>query len=94
LKNINWFLIFWIRNFYDQESNSLQVEKNQNKYKFGIQSFSSKINASILKSKISYHSWVKWLRMQGHRQPATLEVTGSNPGSGKINFNLKKPWDS
>jgi hypothetical protein len=30
--------------------------------------------------------WVKWLRMQGHRLPATLEVTGSNPGPGKINL--------
>jgi hypothetical protein len=30
--------------------------------------------------------WVKWLRMQGHRLPATLEVTGSNPGPGKINI--------
>ncbi len=29
---------------------------------------------------------VKWLRMQGHRLPATLEVTGSNPGPGKINL--------
>ncbi len=35
---------------------------------------------------------VKWLRLQGHRLPATLEVTGSNPGPGKINLNknLKK----
>ncbi len=24
--------------------------------------------------------------MQGHRLPATLEVTGSNPGPGKINL--------
>jgi hypothetical protein len=24
--------------------------------------------------------------MQRHRQPATLEVTGSNPGPGKINL--------
>ncbi len=31
-------------------------------------------------------NWVKWLRMQGHRLPATLEVTGSNPGPGKINL--------
>ncbi len=31
-------------------------------------------------------SWVKWLRMQGHRLPATLEVTGSNPGTSKINL--------
>jgi hypothetical protein len=31
-------------------------------------------------------AWVKWLRMQGHRLPATLEVTGSNPGPGKINL--------
>ncbi len=30
--------------------------------------------------------WVKWLRMQGHRLPATLEVTGLNPGQGKINL--------
>ncbi len=29
---------------------------------------------------------VKWLRMQGHRLPAPLEVTGSNPGPGKINL--------
>ena len=29
---------------------------------------------------------VKWLRMQGRRLPATLEVTGSNPGPGKINL--------
>jgi hypothetical protein len=30
--------------------------------------------------------------MQGHRLPATLEVTGSNPGPGKINLikNCKK----
>ncbi len=35
--------------------------------------------------------WVKWLRMQGHCLPATLEVTGSNPGPGKINvIKLKK----
>jgi hypothetical protein len=27
-----------------------------------------------------------WLRMQGHHLPATLEVTGSNPGPGKINL--------
>ncbi len=27
------------------------------------------------------------LRMPGHRLPATLEVTGSNPGPGKINLN-------
>jgi hypothetical protein len=36
---------------------------------------------------------VKWLRMQGHRLPATLEVTGSNPGPGKINLiekNIKR----
>jgi hypothetical protein len=32
------------------------------------------------------NTWVKWLRMQGHRLPATLEVTGSNPGQGKINL--------
>ncbi len=31
-------------------------------------------------------NWVKWLRMQGHRLPATLEVTDSNPGPGKINL--------
>ncbi len=31
-------------------------------------------------------TWVKWLRMQGHRLPATLEVTGSNPGPGNINL--------
>jgi hypothetical protein len=31
-------------------------------------------------------SWVKWLRMQWHRLPATLEVTGSNPAPGKINL--------
>ena len=37
-----------------------------------------------------YITWVKWLRMQGHRQPATLEVTGSNPGLGKINLIEKK----
>jgi hypothetical protein len=30
--------------------------------------------------------WVKWLRMQGHRLAGTLEVTGSNPGPGKINL--------
>jgi hypothetical protein len=30
--------------------------------------------------------WVKWLRMQGHCLPATLEVTGSNPVPGKINL--------
>ncbi len=38
-----------------------------------------------------YHwlTWVKWLRMQGHRLPATLEVTSSNPSPGKIyNYNL------
>ncbi len=29
--------------------------------------------------------------MQGHRLPATLEVTGSNPGPGKINSIEKKP---
>ncbi len=29
--------------------------------------------------------WIKWLRMQGHWLPATLEATGSNPGPGKIN---------
>ncbi len=28
--------------------------------------------------------WVKRLRMQGHRLPATLEVTGSNHGPGRI----------
>ncbi len=28
-------------------------------------------------------TWVKWLRMQGHRQTATLEVPGLNPGPGK-----------
>jgi hypothetical protein len=28
--------------------------------------------------------------MQGHCLPATLEVTGSNPGPGKINLDLKK----
>ena len=30
--------------------------------------------------------WVKWLRIPEHRLTATLEVTGSNPGPGKINF--------
>ncbi len=30
--------------------------------------------------------WVKWLRIQGHRLPATLEVTGSNPGPSEINL--------
>jgi hypothetical protein len=41
--------------------------------------------------------WVKWLSMQGHRLPATLEVTGSNPGPGKINLikiEKKHQWDS
>ncbi len=33
-----------------------------------------------------HSAWVKWLRMQGHRLPATLEVTGSNPGPCKINL--------
>jgi hypothetical protein len=36
------------------------------------------------------YEWIKWLRMQGHRLPATLEVTGSNPGPGKINLIGKK----
>jgi hypothetical protein len=27
--------------------------------------------------------------MQGHRLPAALEVTGWNPGPGKINLNKK-----
>jgi hypothetical protein len=31
-------------------------------------------------------SWDKLLRMQGHRLPATLEVTGLNPGPGRINL--------
>jgi hypothetical protein len=30
--------------------------------------------------------WVKWLRMQGHRLPAILEVKGSNLVPGKINL--------
>ncbi len=32
-------------------------------------------------------TWIKWLRIQGQRLPATIEVTGSNPGPGKINLN-------
>jgi hypothetical protein len=40
--------------------------------------------------KVIYLTWVKWLRMQGHRLPAILEVTGSNPGPGKINLIEKK----
>ncbi len=35
---------------------------------------------------VEYVLWVKWLRMQGHRLPATLKVTGSNPGPGKMNL--------
>ncbi len=35
---------------------------------------------------LSNTTGVKWLRMQGHRLPATLEITGSNPGPGKINL--------
>jgi hypothetical protein len=41
---------------------------------------------SVPVSQRSGLTWVKWLRMQGHRLPATLEVTGSNPGPGKINL--------
>jgi hypothetical protein len=40
---------------------------------------------------LNHFTWIKWLRMQGHRLPATLEVTGSNPGPGKINLIEKKP---
>ncbi len=36
--------------------------------------------------KNHHMAWVKWLRMQGHRLPATLEVTGSRSGPGKINL--------
>ncbi len=46
--------------------------------------------------KTGFH-WVKWLRMQGHHLPATLEVTGSNPDPGKINLiKIEKThqWDS
>jgi hypothetical protein len=35
---------------------------------------------------IEQHNRSKWLRMQEHRLPATLEVTGSNPGPGQINL--------
>ncbi len=39
-----------------------------------------------MKKFVSEILWVKWLRMQGHRLPATPEITGSNPGPGKINL--------
>ncbi len=45
----------------------------------------------------TYAYWVKWLRMQGHRLPSTLEVTNLNPGPDKINLNknwIKHQWDS
>ncbi len=31
-------------------------------------------------------AWIRWLRMQGHRLPTTLDVTGLDPGS-KQNYN-------
>jgi hypothetical protein len=34
-------------------------------------------------------TWFKWLRMKGHCLHATLEVTGLNPGRGKINSTTK-----
>jgi hypothetical protein len=40
----------------------------------------------IFIDKFQVHlTWVKLLRMQGHHPPATLVVTGLNPGLGKIN---------
>ncbi len=45
------------------------------------------INLCPYLSSLRSQQWVKWLRMQGHRLPATLEVTGLNPGPGKINLN-------
>ncbi len=46
-------------------------------------------NCPLITNSSTEHTmvWVKWLRMQGHRLPATLEVTGSNPGPGEINLN-------
>ncbi len=46
-----------------------------------------KASSDITQQSDMLKAWVKWLRMQGHCLPATLEVTGSNPGTGKINLN-------
>jgi hypothetical protein len=48
------------------------------------------LNLSYIKQQIAavfmVTFWVKWLRMQGRYLLATVEVTGSNPGQGKINM--------
>jgi hypothetical protein len=48
--------------------------------------FSQVLSSKGKRINLETTSWVKWLRMQGHLLPATLEVTGSNPGPGKINL--------
>ncbi len=75
---LKWFTLMWYRWWFSDNLWSSSENTGLPRYIYLVNIFKT---------------WVKWLRMQGHCLPATLEITGSNPGTGTINWNKnwKKP---